>query len=200
MGQLLMSLPLNPLQGASSSDLAPTPMAPSPPALEPTPRPKQWHPSPDLVEVLPPDRAKPQANVTGPSSSKQWEVMPLYKGLTASNMEAFNQESPLVKETREEYFRKHSPNFSAKNTHDPFEVFQHMIVATDLLGSSIYEIQETWVGPDELWQANYALRTLPKGLKFIRAEPPLESPKVIGLMDIHDLDALCHFYRVTHCP
>ena len=125
--------------------------------------------------------------------------MPLYKALTASHLEAFNWDSHLVRETREEYFRKHSPNFSAKNTHDLSEVFWHMIVAAELLGSSIYEIKETWVGPDKLQQANYALRTLPKGLKFLRAVPPSESQKVMGLIGIHDLDALCHFYGVTHC-
>ena len=50
--------------------------------------------------------------------------------------------------SREEYFRKHNTNFSAKNTHDQLEVFYHMIVATELFGSSIYEIKETWVEPD----------------------------------------------------
>ena len=57
-----------------------------------------------------------------------------------------------------------------------------MIVAAELLGSSIYKIKETWTGQDELWQANYALRTLPKGLKFLRVVPPSESRKVMGLM------------------
>ena len=69
--------------------------------------------------------------------------MPLYKALTASHLEAFNWDSPLVKETREEYFRKHSPNFSAENSHDLSGVFQCMIAATDLLDSSIYKIRET---------------------------------------------------------
>ena len=40
MGQLPTSLPLSPTQGASSSELAPVPAAPSLPALKPTPRPK----------------------------------------------------------------------------------------------------------------------------------------------------------------
>ena len=70
MGQLSTSLLLNPSQGASFSELAPTPAAPSPPALEPLPRPKQQHPSPDPVDVLPPSGATPQANITGPPSSK----------------------------------------------------------------------------------------------------------------------------------
>ena len=108
--------------------------------------------------------------------------MPLHKVLTASHLEAFNWDSTLVRETREEYFKKHNQNFSVKNTHDLLKVFQHMIEATDLLSSSIYKIKETWVGLDELCQANYALRTLPKDLKLLRAVPPLESLKVMGLI------------------
>ena len=53
---------------------------------------------------------------------------------------------------------------------------------------------------DELQQANYALRTLLKGLKFLRVVPPLDPPKVMGLMGIHDPDALHCFNGMTHCP
>ena len=60
MGQLPMSLLLNPSQAASSSEPAPIPKAPSPPALEPSPRPKWQHPSPDPVDVLPPGGATPR--------------------------------------------------------------------------------------------------------------------------------------------
>ena len=75
-----------------------------------------------------------------------------------------------------------------------------MAGTTQLLGSAIYEMKKVWAGPDKLWQANYALRTLPKGLKFLRVVPPSESLKVMVLTGIHDLDALCCFNRVTHCP
>ena len=75
-----------------------------------------------------------------------------------------------------------------------------MIETTGLLGSPIYKIKEAWTGQDELWQANYMLRILSKGLKFFRAVSPSESPKVMGLTGIHDLDALCCFNRLTHCP
>ena len=82
---------------------------------------------------------------------------------------------------REEYFRRHCPNFNTENTRDLSDIFWHIAETTELLGSAIYEIKEVWTGPDELWQANYALRTLLKGLKFLRAVSPLESPKVMGL-------------------
>ena len=105
-----------------------------------------------------------------------------------------------MKETREEYFRRHCPNFNDENSHDFTGIFRCMIETAGLLGSDIYEIKEAWTGPDELQQANYVLRTLPKGLKFLRAVSPSESPKVMGLMGIHDPDALHHFNRLTHCP
>ena len=141
-----------------------------------------------------------QGNPRRAPSSKWQEVMPLHKALTWSHLEAFNRDSSLVREMREEYFRRHCPNFNTENIHDLSDVFQHMAETTQLLGSTIYEIKEVWPGPDELQQANYALRTLPKGLKFLRAISPLQSQKVMCLMGIHDLDTLCHFNGVTHCP
>ena len=75
-----------------------------------------------------------------------------------------------------------------------------MAASADLLGTSIHEIQASWTGPNELKQANYVLQSLPKGLKFFHVLPPSESLKVMGLVEIHDLDALCHFSGVTYCP
>ena len=75
-----------------------------------------------------------------------------------------------------------------------------MAMSTSLLGTSIHEIQASWAGPKELKQVNYALRSLPKGLKFLRVVPPLESPKVMGLVGIHNLDALHCFSGITYCP
>ena len=44
------------------------------------------------------------------------------------------------------------------------DVFQSMIKYAGLLGSKIHEIKEIWTGQSELQYANYALRTLQKGL------------------------------------
>ena len=52
------------------------------------------------------------------------------------------------------------------------DIFWHMVETASLLGSAIYEIQEAWTGQDELQHANYALRTLPKGLRFFWAVSP----------------------------
>ena len=94
----------------------------------------------------------------------------------------------------------HSYNFTTEGTHNISEIFRQMAKSAKLLGTSIYRIQELWTGPDELRQANYALRSLPKGLKSLHAVPPSESPKVMALVGMHDPDALCHFNSMTHCP
>ena len=87
-----------------------------------------------------------------------------------------------------------------EGTQNLSEIFRQMATSTELMGASIHEIQASWRGPDELKQANYALRFLPNGLKFLHVVPPSESPKVMVLMGMHDLDALCHFSGITHCP
>ena len=94
---------------------------------------------------------------------------------------------------------KHSYNCIMEGTCDLSEIFRQMAASAELLGTSIYEIQASWTGPDELKQANYALRSSPKDLKFLHAVPPSESPKVMELVGIHDPDALCCFSSITHC-
>ena len=105
-----------------------------------------------------------------------------------------------MKEARKEYFKRYSYNFTAEGTCNLSEIFRWMAKSTNLLGTTIYEIQKVWKGLDELQQANYALRSLPKGLKFLHVVPPSESPKVMGLVGIHDPDTLHHFNGLNHCP
>ena len=136
----------------------------------------------------------------GPPSSKKQEIPPWDKALKPSHAKVFGWDSALVKEARKEFFSKHSSNFVTDGTQDLSEVFKQMAMSTKLLGTSIYEIQASWMGPEELKQANYALRSLPKGLKFLHAVPPSKSPKVMGLVGIHDQDTLRHFSGITHCP
>ena len=141
-----------------------------------------------------------KATLEGPAISKQQDILPWNRALKPSHTEVFGQDSYLVKGSREEFFSKHSYNFIMKGTCNLLEIFRQMATSPDLLGTSIYEIQASWSGPDEIKQANYALRSLPKGLKFLCVVPPSESPKVMGLMGIHDLDTLHHFSSVSHCP
>ena len=148
---------------------------------------------------MPLGRTTSKATSEGSPSSKQWEVQPWNKVLKQSCSEAFSWDTNLVKEARKEHFKRHSYNFSMEGTHDLLEVFRQMAESADLLGTTIHEIQEVWMGPVELKQANYALRSLPKGLNFLHAVPPSGSPKVMGLVGIHHLDTLCHFNGLTQC-
>ena len=148
---------------------------------------------PDLADVSPPSRTMSQGTPKGLPHLKWQEVAPLHKALTRSHQEAFSWDSHLVRKTREEYFQSHCPNFNNENSHDLTDIFRCMIETTGLLGSAIHKIKEAWTVQDELWQANYMLRTLPKGLKFFRVVSPSESPKVMGLTGIHNPNALCNF-------
>ena len=68
------------------------------------------------------------------------------------------------------------------------------------LGESIFEIQQSWKGPDHLKQANYVFHSQPKGLRFLRAVSTKESPKEMGLKGIQDLEALLAFRWIHILP
>ena len=195
-----MALPFSLSQGASSLEQVSAPMAPSSLVPDHSPRPKWWHPSPDPVDISPLSRTTSKATPEGPPSLKQQGTPPLHKALSQRQQEAFSQDSCLVKEAREEYLKTHNLNFNDENTHNFTGILRCKIESAGLLGSSIHKIQEVWTGLDELWQDNYALRALLKGLKFLRAVSPSESLKVIGPMDIHNPNTLHWFNGVTHCP
>ena len=113
-----------------------------------------------------------KATVEGPPSSKQWEVPPWYKVLKQSHWEVFSLDTSLVRVARKEYFKKHSPS-------SPSPRHGHLQNLESMEGTG--------------WAVT-------KGLRFLQAVPPSESPKVLGLVGIHNPDALCHFSDWTHCP
>ena len=78
----------------------------------------------------------------------------------------------MVKEARREYFSKHSYDFISDGAHNLSGTFKHLATRAVLLGTSIFETESSWTGPEELKQANYILLSLPKGLKFLQAVPP----------------------------
>ena len=136
----------------------------------------------------------------GPTSSKRQEAPIWFASLKPSCAEAFSQDSDIIKEARFHFFSKHSCNWANDGTNDLSNVFKGLAESAGLLGEAIYVIQLSWTRPEELKQANYALRSLPKGLRFLRALPTTESPKVMGLMGIHDPNALQHYAGYTYCP
>ena len=175
-------------------------VAPPIPMPEWSPWLKRQLPLPEPQGSMSIDRTAPKAMQEGPSNPKRHEAPAWFTSLKPSHAEAFLQDSSIIKEARLCIFSNHSYDFVHDGTHDLSDVFKELAKNTGLLGEAIYEIQLSWTGPEELKQANYALWSLPKGLRFLRAVPTSESPKVMGLMGIHDLDALWHSAGYTYCP
>ena len=136
----------------------------------------------------------------GPTSPKRWGTPTWSTSLKPSHAEAFSQDSDIVKEARIHFFSNHPCDWVNDGTNDLSDIFKGLAESTSLLGEAIYEIQLSWTGPKELKQANYALQSLPKGLRFLRVVPTMESPKVMGLMGIHNPDALWRYAGYTYCP
>ena len=126
--------------------------------------------------------------------------MPLHRALTGGQWEAFAWDSELVQRMREEHYKTNCPHFNCETCCYLMSIFENKITSASLLGSQIYEIQESWEGQSKLQYANNTLRASPKGLQFFRALSPSESPKVMGLAGVHNPDALCHFNCMTFCP
>ena len=160
---------------------------------------KWWHHLPDWARPSSPSEATSKATPKEPPHSKQKEEMPLHKTLSRSHQEAFSRDSRLVHKARVDYFWGNWLHFNSENSCNLTDVFCNMIESMGLLGSEIFEIQETWMGQHELEYANYALKTLLKRLKFFCLVSPLESLKVMGLTNIHHPDTIHHFNGVTHC-
>ena len=116
--------------------------------------------------------------------------MLLHKALSRSHQEAFSRDSKLVQKAREEYYSEKGLHFNNETSCDMMDIFWIMIKSAGLLSFEIHEIKETWTGQSKLQYANYALRTLPKGLRFFHPVSPSESPKVMGLTSIHHPNTL----------
>ena len=89
-----------------------------------------------------------------PPCSKQEET-PFHKALSRSQQEAFSRDSQLLCKAWKEYYQENHLHFNSENSCNLIDIFQNMIESASLLGSEIYEIQETWTGRHELEYANY---------------------------------------------
>ena len=123
-----------------------------------------------------------------------------FASLKPSHADAFSRESDIMKKARLCFFSNHPCDWVHDGTNNLSNIFKELAESASLLGEAIYEIQFSWTGPEELKQANYALQSLPKGLRFLRAVPTMESPKVMGLRGIHDPNALQCYSGYTFCP
>ena len=90
---------------------------------------------------------------------QKWkDGMHLKKLLKGGQWEAFSKDSDLVQQAREAYFRTSHPDFNHKVPCNLASLFWDMIISAGLLYSKIYEIQEIWMGPEDLWYANDVLK------------------------------------------
>ena len=165
-----------------------------------SPWPKRWHSSLDPQGDTSTDETSPMASQEGPSSSKRREASNWFASMKPSHADAFSHDSDLIKEARSCYFANHPWDWIYGNDDNLSDIFRELAKGTDLLGKSIHEIQLSWEGQEELKQTNYSLQSLPKGLRFLREVPAMESPKIMGLKGIHNSDAFWQFVGQTYCP
>ena len=182
------------LLGQSSSSLQSVPFARVPqaqgrPPATTSPKPeskwspqsKRQHSSPDAQGDTSIDESFPMASQEGPSNSKRGKTTGWSSSLKPSRVDAFSRDSSPIKEARECYFTTHPWDWAHGNMDDLSDIFRELAQGAGLLGKFIHKIQVSWNGPEELKHTNYILRSLPKGLKFLRMVSPKESPKIMGL-------------------
>ena len=188
---------IQPARAPPAEEQPPTVSSP-PSAPKQSPWPKRWLPTPEPQGSMSRDKTTSRAMQEGPSSPKKHEAPVWFTTLKPSHVEAFLWDSIIIQDARACFFSKHSYSFVNDGTCNLSDVFKGLAKSTSLLGEAIYEIQLSWTRPEELKQANYALWSLPKGLKFLRAVPTSESPMVMGLMGIHDPNALQCYAGYTY--
>ena len=200
LGQSSSSLQSIPFTRAPQAEGQPTATTPPRPEPKQSSQLKRQHSSADAQGDTSIDENSPMAPQEELSNSKKGKTADWSSSLKPSCADAFSQDSSLMKEAISCYFATHPWDWDQGNTNDLSDIFRELAQGAGLLGESIHKIQQSWDGPEHLKHANYALRSLPKGLKFLRAVSAKESPKVMGLKGIHDQDALRHFASYTYCP
>ena len=149
-----------------------------PTAVPPMPMPKQsprlrrWLPSLEPIREHTHGQSHPGSYVGGPLLPKKWETPPSFKSLKPGHAEAFLRDSNIMVEARLCFFPKHSYNFVEDSNCNLSRIFKKLALSAGLLGTNIHEIEASWTVPEELKQANYTLRSLLKGLKFLRTVLP----------------------------
>ena len=200
LGWLPSSLRSIPFAKTPQAEEQPSAAASPRPEPKQSPWPKRWHSSPDPQGDMSIDETSPKALQEGLLRSKRRETADWFTSLKPSRADAFSHDSNPVKEARSCYFATHPWDRIHCNTDDLSDIFRELAEGADLLSKSIHELQLSWEGPEELKHANYSVPSLLKGLRFLRAVPTMESPKIMGLKGINDPDALQHFADYTYCP
>ena len=144
--------------------------------MKPSPQSIWQHHLPDQAGPSSPSEGTSKVTPEEPPCSKWKEETPHHKALSRSCQEAFSRDSRLVWKAREDYFQGNWLLFNSENSCDLMDVFHNMIASVGLLGSDIYEIQETWMGWCELEYTNYTLKPCQRGCNSSIQCPP-QSPQ-----------------------
>ena len=86
----------------------------------------------------------------------------------------------MVKAARWAYQKVHHANFVQEGVYN-LSVFHQMVTSTDLLGTEVHEVQESWGGQKDLRATNKVARASPKDIHFFQIVASLESLKIMGL-------------------
>ena len=158
LGQLPLSLRSIPFARISQAEGG-MPSAATSPRPEPkqSPQPKRQHSLPDPWGSTSINETSSKASQEGLSSSKRRETPDWFTSLKPGCTDAFSHDSDPVKEATSCYFGTHPCDWIHDSTDDLSDIFRELAKGAGLLGKSIYEIQLSWDGLEDLKHANYSL-------------------------------------------
>ena len=121
------------------------------------------------------------------------------KPIKDPHLEAFSGESEVVKVARWACYRTHQPNFEQEGSYNLSSTLQEMATFTNLLGTKIHEMQESWASWKDLKAVYQSAKSFPKDIYLFRVVLPTKSPKIMGLKGIHSPKALWQQGGLTFC-
>ena len=120
------------------------------PEPERTPLPKRRHPSADAQEDTSGDEDFPPASQEELANPKRGKLIDWEASMKYSHLDAFSRDSGLVKEARVHYFTMHPWDWTRGNMDDLSDIFRGLAKCAGLLHECIFELQDSWRGPDHL--------------------------------------------------
>ena len=97
---------------------------------------------------------------------RQKEGRLVEKALKEPQREGFSKESDVVKEARQAYQKAHQANFEQEGSYDLSSIFFQMATSTNLPGTEVHEVQESWGGQKDPRATNQVARASPKDIHF----------------------------------
>ena len=112
------------------------------PEPEQTPLPKRRHRSTDAQEDTSGDEDFPPASQEEPANPKRGKLVDWEASMKYSRLDAFSQDSGLVKEARVHYFTMHPWDWTRGNMDNLSDIFRGLAKCTGLLHECIFELQD----------------------------------------------------------